>query len=353
MKKILFIVPRFGSINRGVEIFVHELVSHIDKHQFEVTVLSGKHNLKIPGIYTIEKKMLQREYFDFLFKSRVIRKLLSFIHLDSSTSIESFSLAFSIRSFLKVNDFDLIIPSGGYWTFNDSFRYKKNAKIISIGHAGPVSNELCYSDVFVAVTKFAEQEVKEINKQIKVTQIDNGVNVARFFNKRKKTQRKRILCVAAFTQNKHYELLLDAFALLDKDITLMCVGKGPLEGRLKKHKTCSTHQVSFQAVSNEDMPNIYRNADVFTLPAPDECFGIVFLEALASGLNVVAHDGPRQRYVLGDVGLFCNVFDKFHYSETLKKALELEQYQQNIQHVKKYDWNYIASRYTELFLNVA
>ena len=52
-----------------------------------------------------------------------------------------------------------------------------------------------------------------------------------------------------------------------------------------------------------EMPNVYGCADAFAHAALREPFGIVFLEALASGLPVVAHHFPVTRWIIGDGGL--------------------------------------------------
>ncbi|MEI8631918.1 glycosyltransferase [Vibrio sp. PP-XX7] len=90
----------------------------------------------------------------------------------------------------------------------------------------------------------------------------------------------------------------------------------------------------------------------FTLASPEEAFGIVFLEALASSLNVVAHDAPRQKYVVGDTGFYCNVFDSDEYAKTLQKALDIQQKEQNILQAQKFSWENIALEYERFFTKV-
>ena len=55
-------------------------------------------------------------------------------------------------------------------------------------------------------------------------------------------------------------------------------------------------------VSDEELPDLYRAADVFVMPSTGEGFGIVFLQALASGLSVIAGDGDGSSDPLRDGG---------------------------------------------------
>jgi glycosyltransferase involved in cell wall biosynthesis len=48
------------------------------------------------------------------------------------------------------------------------------------------------------------------------------------------------------------------------------------------------------------MPSLYRSADVFLHLSKDESFGNAYIEAMACGLPVVAHDSPRSRWIVGD-----------------------------------------------------
>ena len=59
-------------------------------------------------------------------------------------------------------------------------------------------------------------------------------------------------------------------------------------------------------VPAELMPHLYACAHVFAHAALREPFGIVFLEALASGLPVVAHHFPVTRWIIGDGGTTVN-----------------------------------------------
>ena len=54
------------------------------------------------------------------------------------------------------------------------------------------------------------------------------------------------------------------------------------------------------SIPTERMPTLYQTANVFLHLSKEESFGNVFLEAMACGLPVVAHDAPRLRWIVGN-----------------------------------------------------
>jgi glycosyltransferase involved in cell wall biosynthesis len=56
------------------------------------------------------------------------------------------------------------------------------------------------------------------------------------------------------------------------------------------------------SLQRDEMPGIYRCADIFAHAALREPFGIVLPEAMASGLPVVGHRFPVTQWIVGDGG---------------------------------------------------
>lgn len=349
--RLLFICPGYGRISRGVEVFLHELVQRLDKNRFSITIL-GRVEADTEGIRCIKIPTIDRSNIR-IGSNNPIFKLLRLIRLGSTAEVESLFFSLCSMRFLLDNDFDIILPFGGYWTYAVASLYKKKAKIVSIGHAGPVKCELKQSDMFVAITDVAYGQAKEIDPSREVVVIPNGVDTKKFSSACDQSGRPpTVLCVAAFSVDKRHDLLFDAMTLLDPSVRLVCVGSGRVPVSLSTHSLCKSHRVEFMSATHAEMPAIYRQADVFTLPSPEEAFGIVFLEAMASGLNVVAADAPRQRYVLGPAGFYCNVFDKEAYSKTLRKALSSPQQAINIARAAQFEWDRVAGLYQDLFNNM-
>jgi len=85
---------------------------------------------------------------------------------------------------------------------------------------------------------------------------------------------------------------LEAFLSLDLPGTKVLVGDGPQRAELEARYP---EAVFLGAKSGAELAEIYRQADVFVFPSRTDTFGVVMLEALASGIPVAAFPvmGPR------------------------------------------------------------
>ncbi len=90
---------------------------------------------------------------------------------------------------------------------------------------------------------------------------------------------------------------IEAFLALDLPGTKVVVGDGPARAGLERRYP----EVKFLgALTGETLARAYAGSDVFVFPSRTDTFGLVVLEALASGLPVAAYpvEGPRD--VVGD-----------------------------------------------------
>jgi len=103
-----------------------------------------------------------------------------------------------------------------------------------------------------------------------------------------------VLTVARMYPRKHLDDLLDAARLLAPripDLTLRIIGGGPeaLALRAQRDRLGLGDRVRFLGeVGAAELAIEYVNADLFCLPSVQEAFGIVFVEAMAAGIPVVA-----------------------------------------------------------------
>lgn len=95
---------------------------------------------------------------------------------------------------------------------------------------------------------------------------------------------------------------IEAFLSLDLPGSKVIAGDGPARAELESRFP----QATFLGMqTGEALARIYASADVFVFPSRTDTFGIVLLEALASGLPVAAYPVPGPQDVIGnsDVGV--------------------------------------------------
>jgi glycosyltransferase involved in cell wall biosynthesis len=100
------------------------------------------------------------------------------------------------------------------------------------------------------------------------------------------------LCVGRVAVEKNLEAFLD----LDLPGTKLIVGDGPARASLARKYP---NAVFLRARQGEALAEAYAGADVFVFPSKTDTFGLVLLEALASGLPVAAFPVTGPRDVIG------------------------------------------------------
>lgn len=101
------------------------------------------------------------------------------------------------------------------------------------------------------------------------------------------------LCVGRVAVEKNLEAFLD----LDLPGTKLIVGDGPARSHLMRSYPDAVFPGAQQG---EELARSYAGADVFVFPSKTDTFGLVLLEALASGTPVAAFPVSGPRDVLGD-----------------------------------------------------
>ncbi len=145
--------------------------------------------------------------------------------------------------------------------------------------------------------------------------------------------------------------VLPALAASRPDIVYLIVGEGGDRSRLEAMAQAAgiADRVVFAgAVSDPELPDYYRTADVFVMPSVQEGFGIVLLEAAASGLPVVAGniDGSLDALAGGTLGLLVDPYDRSALVRAIDRAIEAPRPASEA--VARYDFAHFAQRVAEL-----
>ncbi len=141
-----------------------------------------------------------------------------------------------------------------------------------------------------------------------LTVIETGVDVQKFSSEFRSTWTRQVwgvtedttvmIYVGRLSPEKEIQLLLERYTLMkkipNKKIKLVIVGDGPDRDRLIK--LSQMQDVIFTGnLSGTQLSNAFASADVFVFPSQVETFGNVVLEAMASGLPVIAYDAACAR----------------------------------------------------------
>jgi len=98
-----------------------------------------------------------------------------------------------------------------------------------------------------------------------------------------------LLYVGRLSVEKRLDQLAEVLDSTPETVKLALVGGGPHEAALKKHFERFGNRVTFCGIlRGEQLSQAYASADIFCMPSDSETLGFVVIEAMASGLAVVA-----------------------------------------------------------------
>ena len=107
-------------------------------------------------------------------------------------------------------------------------------------------------------------------------------------------------------------------------------------------------------VPPEKMPELYRSVDIFLHLTKEESFGNVYIEAMACGLPIVAHDSSRLRWIVGDDEFLLDTTDHIAVARHIELARDgpLALRQQRAKKAAAFAWPKIAAMYRNFIQEV-
>jgi glycosyltransferase involved in cell wall biosynthesis len=327
--KIVFLSYYNGLVNRGVETFVHELANRLSRHN-DIRVFQG--GAKLPGT----------KYFVETIESETVKD-------------------FSIQALERIKDTKIILfPTNGRWQslLCKLWSVRNKSKMVISGQSGPGLDDrinlFIMPDIFIALTSYQRQWASRANPFAKIETVPNGVDLEKFRPGRSTVKidlpKPIILYVAALHKDKRQDLAINAVSRL-RHGSLLLVGDGPDKEFLsKKGQELLPGRFKIISFPHEKMPQVYRSADLFTYPTvPWESFGIAAVEAMASGIPVVAPDDPIRKEIIGKAGLFVNPENSDEYARSLELALNQNWGNSPRIQASSFSWDEIAVKYDLIF----
>jgi glycosyltransferase involved in cell wall biosynthesis len=149
----------------------------------------------------------------------------------------------------------------------------------------------------VPTAELAEDLARDGFQRLRV--VGRGVNPAVFSPQRRSAALRArwgaaedtpvALCVSRFAPEKNFPLVVKAFEAMRRarpDAKLVLVGDGPMTESLRRR---NVGYVIAGRLVNGELSAHYASADLFLFSSTSETFGNVTLEAMASGLGIVAY----------------------------------------------------------------
>lgn len=186
--------------------------------------------------------------------------------------------------------------------------------------------------------------------------VPNGIDTNQIKKIKPYTKGYDAIFVGRLVEHKNLEFLLKSmkFVLSEyPDFTLGIIGDGPERERLERYvkELGISKNVEFLGFlnSHEEVISYMKSSKVFLFPSLREGFGLVVLEANASGLPVVTVDAPmnasKDLIIPGKNGYVSGLSEK-SFAEKILLAYENSKKMRKmcIDIAKKYDWGVIAKK---------
>lgn len=318
-KKILFIHQNL--IVGGAEELRLTLLKHIDRGKFDITVCNIENN----GVIGEEIEKLGFTVMNLnrrcvIWDIRIILDLYKLIkkkHYDIvQTSLFYANLHGRIAAYLAKTPVIISEEHGIYgwkarhpiFIFADKILSKITNRIIACSNSVKeftVKQEKIPTDKFITI-----HNCIDIDK-FSITATKEQLREHYGFGK----DEKIVIIVGSLRELKGHKYLLEAFKMVRKKISnvkLLIVGSGPLEGKLRNQSQLLNCEDSIVFMGlRRDIPQLLKMSDLFVLPSIEEGFGIVLLEAMVSGLAVIATkiDGIPEVVVNGITGILVSSED--------------------------------------------
>ena len=217
------------------------------------------------------------------------------------------------------------------------------------------------------VSEYLKGRVQELVPEIEPEVISMGVDTRKFGRQYRvenyfgQGDKKVVLFVGRLAEKKGVAYLIEAMKQIDA--LLVIVGNGPLRITLEEQaEQVGKDRIRFLGEkTHEELKKIYASADIFVAPSvtakdgDQEGLGLVLLEAMASGLPVVASKsgGITQIIKDGENGLLCEEKCVWQLAENICALLNDECLYKKIAEngnrtVKAYDYVQTTEKYMQI-----
>ena len=356
--RVLFALSGLHRVTRGAEVAFEELAKQVARQPgFDVTVIgSGPDRPEMPYRYR-RARCIPRERFERWPRVPYLRDHYAY---------EELSFVPGLRRAYAPRDFDITVTAGFPYTnwvlrSGDAKHRPLHVYVTQNGdwmvHADNWEYRYFSCDALVCTNP----EYFERNQdRYPAALIPNGVDPEVFFPGPPArialglpAETPIVLMVSALTSFKRVLEGIRSTARVP-GAHLVIAGDGELRKQVQEMgNTLLPGRFSLLTLPREQMPDLYRSADVFLHMSQDEPSANAYIEALASGLPIVTHDRRVTRWTLEDQALLVDTNDEQAVADAISRGMDLREpahVQGRCRLVqKRFAWSAIAEQYCTFF----
>ncbi len=214
----------------------------------------------------------------------------------------------------------------------------------------------------VACSQGLKDRALQFMPSVSIDVIPNGVDLDKFYPAQttEEPDKLRLLTAGRLSVTKRIEMLIEAVAILHKDgykLHMTIAGSGPMEEQLKQTTRLKGLDgiIEFTGrINPEDMPNLYRQNDIFISASNLEGMSNAMLEAMASGLPIITTRCEGVEELITDNGLVVEHPNAEELAEAIKKLGTDSQIRRQLaaaarNNAESFTWNRTAKEYLNLY----
>lgn len=199
------------------------------------------------------------------------------------------------------------------------------------------------ASLMMVATQSIEDELKSWNFKTPLCRVSRGVNLKLFHPGERTLFHDLPKPIALYVGRIAIEKNLEDFLKMKWHGSKILVGEGP-SMRWLSSKYPDAHFVGTK--TGEDLADHYRSADVFVFPSRTDTFGIVLIEALASGLPVAGYNVTGPKDIVTEK--FLGALDDNDLSAAAMTALHCGRAEERSTHVHHYySWEHAGNQFEE------
>jgi glycosyltransferase involved in cell wall biosynthesis len=227
------------------------------------------------------------------------------------------------------------------------------------------------ADVLFSYTELERERLRDIGVTSDIRVIHNGIDINRFspvgetYDRIDAATGPAVVFVGRFVEGKRPRDVLTAFRTVQEDIPeaqLFFCGDGPLRDELEQivEEEDMHESISFlEQVPYEEMPAVYRAADLFVLASRTEGFPRSVMESMACGTPVLSTRLKQTEQIIEQAGMTVPVGDTTALAEAMSSMLDDRATLRKLGEagreivMTEYDWSETVEQTTQELRNIS